>query len=653
MKAISAAPGANGRVDIFFLDDTRGVQWVSPPGAPFVGGPLGGVFISAPVAVSAYVVPPMVVDPVTDPHHPIVGTRPATGPHPATDEPPATRPHRPVSSLAQDPAPVEAAPSMAAPSVAEQIIPGAEGALPHVQQIDVFGLKADLGIYHARLLNDLGPDDVIHDVPWQSLGGTFISTPAAIAREGDRVDVFGVGTNRTMYTKSIIGSQVGSEWQRLGGVFTSAASVVSQKPGQLDLFARNSDFTLRHNQLNGSEWFGWQNLGGNMASPPVAVSWGENRIDVVAIFNDRALWHTWWDGRMWNPWETLGGQYSEEPGVATWGPGRLDVFVLGDPQLGGEKAPDRDVYHHRFSEGAWSPPMAMRSANPDHAVFGGPTVVSNGPNRLTVLAPGLETPGHDGYASQTLLELGSTTADWGDGEVGSPTGPAGWGSRLGPIHLPNQGIVSVDFVRAVETRSLESDTDYASASVAVGNWPSVNLVQELGDLTSTWEAQTNGLSVGPTTIELAELASFNYLVVNNGSAEPAAVMAALAQGGEALNLGSVASISNQIESGVAKIVEVGIDSVLSSIPVLGSIVVLIANWLIDKLSGIFTGRCDGLVAAELMVFSGEPDSLELADAPIVHPGTDSAIACGANSIYEVWRTVETCVKTERLNATPD
>jgi hypothetical protein len=652
MKAISAAPGVNGRVDIFFLDDTRGMQWVSPPGAPSVGGPLGRAFISAPVAVSAYVVPPMVIDPGpgTGPHHPIVKTHPATGPGPIADQPPAARRHRTAGPQAGDSAPVAAAAPSSAPPVAERVIPGVEPAHTHVQQIDVFALKADLAMYHARFDNDLGPDDVIHTVDWQSLGGTFMSTPAAIAREDDRVDIFGVGMNRAMYTKSIVGSEVGSEWHPLGGVFTSAANVVSQKPGQLDLFARGSDFTLRHNQLNGSEWFGWQNLGGNLASPPVAVSWGENRIDVFAIFNDRALWHTWWDGQIWNAWEKLGGQYSEEPGVATWGPGRLDVFVLGDPQLSGKKPADRDIYHHWFSEGAWSPPSAMKSANPNHAVFGGPTVVSSGPNRLLVLAPGLEDPGHDGSASQTLLELGSTTADWGDGKVGSPTGPAGWSSRLGPIHLPNQGIVSVDFIKAVETRALHSDTDYASASVAIGNWPSVNVVQALEDLTKTDKVQTSLLSVGPTTIELAELTSFNYLVVNNGHAEAAKVMAALAQGGEGLNLGSVSSISSQIEGGTTKIAEVGIDSVLKGVPVLGPILGPIANWLLDKLSGIAFAECDGPVAAELIVFSGEPNSAGLNDAPIVHPGIDSKTGCGANSIYEIWRTVETCVITERLNA---
>jgi hypothetical protein len=280
-------------------------------------------------------------------------------------------------------------------------------------------------------------------------------------------------------------------------------------------------------------------------------------------------------------------------------------------------------------------------------------VVASGVNRLTVLAPGLEDPGHDGSANQTLLQLSSSTDLWGDGPVGSSTGPVGWGTRLdGPLHLPNQGIVSVDNVKAIEQRSgvLESDTDYASASLAVGNWPSVTAVQYIGDISSDQESQTNLLSLGPTTMELAELVSFNYLVVNNGSAAQAAAMAALAQGGNTLNSGSVTSISSQIQSGVTKIVEVGIDSVLKEVPVVGSIVGPIANWLIDQLATIVFAKCDGLVAAELMVFPGKPDpTLQLTDAPVTHPGTDSATGCGGNSVYEVWRTVQTGITSARLN----
>jgi hypothetical protein len=661
MKAISAAAGVNGRVDIFFLDDARGMHWVSPDGVPN----LGGIFTSAPVVVSAYVEPPEVTDPgpVTNPH-PVVDPHPVKGPHPVVDPHPVKGPHpvtgpRPVTNQLANklPAAVGGASASAHPPSEAALIHGVEDARVHVQQLDVFGLGLDYAMYHTRLVNDDVQEDVNDTVPWQSLGGVFTSTPAAIAWGNDRVDVFGVGLDRGIYTKSIVGSQLTSDWQSLGGVFTSAASVVSQKAGQLDLFARGSDFTLRHNQLNGAQWFGWQNLGGNLASPPVAVSWGENRVDVFAIFNDRALWHRWWDGQIWNDWESLGGQYSEEPGVATWGPGRLDVFVLGDPHLAGEQEPDREIYHHWFSDGAWNSPVSLQSANPDHAVFGAPTVVSSGPNRLTVLAPGLETPAHDGFASQTLLQLGSSTEVWGDGEVGSATGPTGWGSRLGPVHLPNQGIVSLDIVKVIEQRSgllelgLESDTDYASASVAIGNWPSVTAVQALGDLKSNQEGQTNLLSLGPTTMELAELVSFNYLVINNGSAEPAKAMAALAQGANSLNQGSVTSISKQIQSGVTKIVEVGIDSVLESVPVVGSIVAPIANWLLDQLSTIVFANCDGLVAAELRVFPGKPDpSLELVEAPVTHPGTDSAIGCGSNSVYEVWRTVETGITTTRLNA---
>lgn len=631
MKAIAAAAGVDHRVDVFYLDDAASMHWLSPAAVPA----LGGVFTSAPVAVSSYVQPPLVLEPEpVEPPSVISGLGVK-----ASETPPSPAPAGQSPAGAAKPASKEA-----------RIIRPPGGEVVRVQQLDVFGLGLDYAMYHKRLFND----DANNTSPWPGLGGVFTSTPAAIAWGSDRVDVFGVGMDRAMYTKTLIGSEVTPNWENLGGVFTSAATVVSQTAGQLDLFARGPDFTLRHNQLNGSQWFGWQNLGGNLASPPVAVSWGENRVDVFAIFNDRALWHRWWDGQIWNDWESLAGAYSEEPAVATWGVGRLDVFVLGDPHLAGDKPPDRDVYHYWFSDGAWSQPVALKSPNPNHAVFGAPTVVASGVNRLTVFAPGLEDPGHDGSANQTLLQLSSSTDLWGDGPVGSSTGPVGWGTRLdGPLHLPNQGIVSVDNVKAIEQRSgaFESDTDYASASLAVGNWPSVTAVQFMGDISTDQESQTNLLSLGPTTMELAELVSFNYLVVNNGSAAQAAAMAALAQGGNTLNAGSVTSISTQIQSGVTKIVEVGIDSVLKEVPVVGSIVGPIANWLIDQLATIVFAKCDGLVAAELMVFPGKPDpTLQLTDAPVTHPGTDSATGCGDNSVYEVWRTVQTGITSARLNA---
>ncbi len=149
---------------------------------------------------------------------------------------------------------------------------------------------------------------------------------------------------------------------------------------------------MRHSQLNGSTWSDWQNLGGNLASPPAAVSWGNNRVDVFAVWGDRTLRHTWWDGTLWNEWESLGGDYAEEPAVATWGPGRLDVFVLGNPQLAGEAPPDRQIYHHWFSDNAWSPPKALKGLNPNQAAYSSPTVVCTGPINSSYSPPGRTPP---------------------------------------------------------------------------------------------------------------------------------------------------------------------------------------------------------------------------------------------------------------------
>lgn len=638
MRSIAAAAGSNGRVDMFYLDPARGLHAINPDGVP----ELGGIFTSAPVAVSCLAREPLSI------------TGAANAPPVRAREAEAVSPGRPATPAAPDhtpETPAAPAPAAAAGSTLSSVLSGPVLWLPEVQRVDIFGLGTDYAMYHKRLFGTYGSNTG----GWESLGGIFISTPAAIAWDGGRVDVFGLGTDRAMYTKTNSGGSWTSSWERLGGTFASAGTVVSQTAGQLDLFAMGTDFTLRHSQLNGSTWSDWQNLGGNLASPPAAVSWGNNRVDVFAVWGDRTLRHTWWDGTLWNEWESLGGDYAEEPAVATWGPGRLDVFVLGNPHLAGEAPPDRKIYHHWFSDNAWSPPKALKGLNPNQAAYSSPTVVCTGPNQLKLFAPGPDpaVAPVDGFANMTIQSLSNRGPDWSDGDVGAPDGPIDWGTFLsGPLHLPNQGLVAVNDVKCIEKRSgpLESDTDYASASLAIGNWPTETAVQTIGDLSSNQESQTNLLSLGPVTMELAEMMSFNYIVINNGSGDATKVAAALGNAGATINTGSVSSISSQLGQGVEKIVSVVIDKGLSEIPVIGSLLGTIANWLASQVETILSANCDGIVAAELIVFPGVPSAgTQLSNVEMNHPGTNSNIGCGSNSNYDVWRTVLTGLTTTELN----
>jgi len=79
----------------------------------------------------------------------------------------------------------------------------------------------------------------------------------------------------------------------------------------------------------------------------------------------------------------------------------------------------------------------------------------------------------------------------------------------------------------------------------------------------------------------------------------------------------------------------------SVVPVVGTILVLLAEWVLSELPGVVTpGACDGLVALEQDVLYGTDIALGTAGGKVhsvttEHPGTNSADGCGANSKYQV------------------
>ena len=475
------------------------------------------------------------------------------------------------------------------------------------RRLDVFGLGLDYAMYHKRWEGTQWPSD------WESLGGIFMSEPAAFARPGDRIDVFGVGLDYAMYHR-VWNGRWSTGWERLGGTFSSTASIVSWDPGRLDVFARGADFTLRHRSLTGSTWFSeWQNLGGSLASPPVAVSWGQNRIDVFAIGTDSGLCHRWWDGNIWNDWESLGGSLTATPSAVTWGPDRLDVFALGT---------DGGIYHYWFHDQAWSGRELFRADGQAGGSFtSGPTAISPAPNRINVLAPGTDSNIYDKVWDGT---------EWK---------PLGWNFN-GSTHfrLPTRYRFSVDRVHITTTRSLHTDTDSGQVSIAVGNWPIQTDAGYIGDFEGNQESQLN-FNFVPVTVELCEAVIFNYLIVNNGHADQKTLDSALVKAGTSITDDSVKSVSKSLAAGVGAIVAVElVGGVLA--PVIGSLLGSLVGWLLGQLGDIIFADCDGLVAGEQIVLSGRDLHIKTANGgslsvTTTHPGTDTPEGCGANSQYEV------------------
>jgi hypothetical protein len=136
---------------------------------------------------------------------------------------------------------------------------------------------------------------------WQSLGGTFTSSPAATAPTSGVIDVYGRGGDGALYQKEYSSNAWGS-WTSLGGQLASntGPAACSWGPGRLDVFVQGTNGALYHKGYNGA-WSNWQSLGGKLtSSPAAAAASGSNRIDVFVRGTNGALWWTHWDGQTWS-----------------------------------------------------------------------------------------------------------------------------------------------------------------------------------------------------------------------------------------------------------------------------------------------------------------------------------------------------------------
>ena len=82
--------------------------------------------------------------------------------------------------------------------------------------------------------------------------------------------------------------------------------------GWLDVFGVGTDNSLFHRGWGpDTGWTAWKSLGGVFKSPPVVVSREANRLDILAIGRDAASYQKTWDGGNWLPsptdWTRLGG----------------------------------------------------------------------------------------------------------------------------------------------------------------------------------------------------------------------------------------------------------------------------------------------------------------------------------------------------------
>lgn len=635
MKGIAATSWGPQRLDVFSLERDFSMKHLAYDPTPSTGvgvagasvlntiggiDRLGGPFASVPAAVVSLAQVPIVattgdaIGKTGTPHAPAIQL---AEPHDAGQHPlEGVEPH--------PTAPPQATTGPVGTPTGGGTIGPVHPPVPMQHRIDVFALDAGYAMRHLELWNGQAPSQ--QPPHWTNLGGIFISTPAAVAW-GDRVDVFGVGLDRKLYRKTLRANVWTPQWQSVGGTFTSEASAVSWGPRRLDVFARGADFSLRHKGYDGSTETDWQNLGGSLASPPVAVSWGLNRLDVFAVADDGTLGHRWWDGMLWNDWEhfgmpTPGKKFVATPSAVSWGPDRIDVFVAGE---------DGAVYHLWYVDNAFQGPESLgQLAPPASPVFTpSPIALSYGANRLSLFAA---TNQIDSNGNAVAPKMGYRT--W-DGAAWR-----GW-TTFGDVGLPRYRF-SVDFFTVKTARSLNQDTDVAQATLRVGNAPVRAATQFMGDWggTGPGQAQVQQLEFEPVTVELCEYAIFNYQIVNSAKADTSEMKAALNTAGTKLVDFATDSIKKALGAGLTAITTIEV-ATITSVPVIGTILGLLSNWLFEQLGSLFSeGHCDGSVALEQALISGRDLHLATAGGHAYlkttdHPGTDSPTGCGANSDYSV------------------
>jgi hypothetical protein len=638
MHGIAATSWSPERVDLFYLQPDFAMNHVAcnptvstvDPNASGVSiiseQALGGSFATPPVAVLSFEPPPLVTTPpVLAPPLGRTSAVPGAGAERAQADTVTPRPGVPLPPVAP------AGPVATLPVSGGGASGGASGLTP---RIDVFALDTSYAMRTLVLPNGVAAVEIGEgDVPnadWGSLGGTFISTPAAVAWDG-QIDVFGVQLDRALYRRTTHRTMVGEiwseEWTSLGEICTSAASAVSSGPGHLDVFVRGADFTLRHMGWDGTAQSDWENFGGSLASAPVAVSWGPNRLDVFALNDDGTVGHRWWDSLVWNDWEVLsapepGVSFVSTPSVVTWGPNRLDVFVSGN---------DGNLYHFSQTSGAFAAPESLGSLSapvfPISAQAPSPTAVSLATDHMVVFAPANQVD-HEGDSAAPLFG----NRIW-DGAIWR-----GW-SQVDSCGLPCRYQFSVDTVTCQISRALLDDTDTGQASLTVGNAPIQTVSQGLGDLGSSDQAETNLLNFAPVCVELCDTAIFSYQVMNSSAAQSEDINSALEKVGTDLAQYALKSVESDLTKGLTSITSIAVAT--SVVPVVGTIVALLAEWLLSELPGaVVPGKCDGMVALEQDVLIGRDIALATAGGEVhtvttEHPGTASATGCGTTSKYQV------------------
>ncbi|KAK0649563.1 hypothetical protein B0T16DRAFT_410326 [Cercophora newfieldiana] len=237
----------------------------------------------------------------------------------------------------------------------------------------------------------------------------------AVAEFGSPANIFMFlrGADNAIWVREIRNSAWRtSEWRSLGGKFLSQPAAFSMREGRIDVLGVWEDRSIRFTTFQNGVWeTGWTSLGGNATSPPATCGLVRDNLNVIHVTPDRNIYHkNATDGNTWGPslagpWEDLGGYVSTSAGVGCAAVSdkaqRFDIVAYG-------RAPDHAMYFKKWNTvGGWQEWTGGKGS-----YKGDPTVVST-PERVDYFGIGTDNAvWTTGWTSSTgysePLSLGGT-----------------------------------------------------------------------------------------------------------------------------------------------------------------------------------------------------------------------------------------------------
>ena len=234
-------------------------------------------------------------------------------------------------------------------------------------RLDIFGLSFNLA--NAPMLHKAwdGRQWLPSHAGWDTLGGSFLQSPAVASWGHDRLDIFGVGSDGAMMLhKAWDGARwlpSPLDWQPLGAASPMQPAVASRAPSRLDIVAVGFDHRMLHKAWDGSQWlpsqFDWDPLGGAFTSQPSVASWAADRLDIFGIDGGGQILHKAWDGSAWLPshedWDAVGGVFVGTPAVTAWAGNRLDIVAVGNLPNTAVELGSYGLFHKAWDGSQWLP----------------------------------------------------------------------------------------------------------------------------------------------------------------------------------------------------------------------------------------------------------------------------------------------------------